>query len=56
MINSARDAQLAHEGLFAEGITAMMRHEDTADSVAASRIVAETVLMWRLICKSKMKA
>ncbi len=55
MIDSARVDQAQHEGYLALGISSWMRGEDGPDAVAASRIVAETVLMWRAVLKSKFE-
>lgn len=55
MITSARADQAQHEGYFAAGITSWMRGEDGPSAIAASRIVAETVLLWRTVLKSKFE-
>lgn len=55
MIDSARVDQAQHEGLLANGISAWMRGENGPDAEAASRIVAETILMWRAILNSKLE-
>ncbi len=47
MIDSARADQAKHEGHLAAGITEWMRGESGPNAVAASRIVAETIIMWR---------
>jgi hypothetical protein len=54
MIDSARADQAQHEGLLADGISRWMRGEDGPEAVAASRIVAETIIMWRVILNSKL--
>jgi hypothetical protein len=54
MITSCRSDQLQHEGLFAEAVTDWLHGETGPHAVAASRIVAETVLYWRLIMRSKI--
>lgn len=54
MITSCRSDQLQHEGLFAEAVTDWMHGETGPHAVAASRIVAETILCWRLIMRSKI--
>jgi hypothetical protein len=55
MITSSRSDQSQHEGYLALGITAWMRGEDGPDAVAAGRIVAETILLWRRIMESKFE-
>jgi hypothetical protein len=55
MITSCRAAQVGHEGEFATGITQWMAGDDGPNAEAASRIVAETFLMWRTWLKSKMQ-
>lgn len=55
MIASARIAQTENEVIFADGITAWMRGEDGPSAVAASRLVAETIIMWRVIMNSKLQ-
>ncbi len=47
MIDSARVDQAQHEGCLAAGITEWMRGESGPDAIAASRVVAETIIMWR---------
>lgn len=53
MIASCRADQTQHEGYLADGITQWMRGEDGPSAVAASRIVAGVVIMWRRIMRSK---
>ncbi len=53
MIASCRADQTQHEGYLADGITQWMRGEDGPPAVAASRIVAETLIMWRAVLRSK---
>ena len=55
MITSARVDQAQHEGYLAAGLTAWMRGEDGPEAVAASRIVAETIQLWRVILESKIQ-
>ena len=55
MITSSRIAQAENECLFAEGISAWMRGEESPSAVAASRLVAETIVMWRVIMNSKLQ-
>jgi hypothetical protein len=55
MIASCRADQADHEGYLAEGMSSWMRGEDGPQAVAASRIVAETFLMWRAIMNSKLE-
>lgn len=55
MITSARADQVRHEGNLAAGITAWMSGEGGPGAVAASRIVAETIIMWRTWLDSKME-
>ncbi len=55
MIDSCRLDQVQHEGYFAEGITMWMRGEDGPQAIAASRIVAETLIMWRRILSTKFE-
>lgn len=53
MIASCRADQTQHEGYFAEGISHWMHGENGPDAIAASRLVAETILMWRRLLISK---
>lgn len=55
MITSCREAQAGHEGALAVGITAWMSGDDGPEAIAASRIVAETIIMWRRILESKFE-
>lgn len=55
MITSCRAAQVAHEGVLASGITAWMQGDTGPEAVAASRLVAETFLMWRRVLESKFQ-
>lgn len=55
MIASCRETQAVHEGAFESGLSAWMRGEQGADAVAAGRIFAETIHMWRAVLKSKFK-
>lgn len=55
MIASSRIAQAQHEGHFAHGISSWMRGDDGPDAVAASRIVAETLIMWKRLLDSKFE-
>ncbi len=55
MITSCRHDQTQHEGYLAEGLTMWMRGEDSVQAIAASRVVGETVLMWRTILNSKLQ-
>ncbi len=55
MIASCRADQAAHEGYLAEGISCWMRGDDGPKAIAASRIVAETFIMWRTILNSKLE-
>jgi len=55
MIEVARADQVRHEGFLAAGITSMMRGEDGPSAVAAGRILAETVIMWRAVLQSKFE-
>ncbi len=54
MIASCRADQTQHEGSLAAGITDWIRGENGPGAVAASRIVAETIIMWRVIMRSKL--
>ncbi len=54
MITSCRADQTQHEGYLADGITQWMRGEDGPSAVAASRVIAETVIMWRVLMRSKL--
>ncbi len=54
MIASCRTDQLQHEGAFADAFTGWMHGETGPDAIAASRIVGETFLLWRLIVRSKI--
>ncbi len=55
MIDSCRRDQVRHEGRLASGITSWMRGDDGPGAIAASRIVAETVIMWRILLDSKLQ-
>lgn len=55
MIASARIDQAQNEALLADGMTAWFRGDDGPNATAAGRIVAETILMWRLILESKIQ-
>ncbi len=55
MIASSRLAQVQNEVLLADGMTSWFRGDDGPNAIAASRIVAETILMWRLILESKIQ-
>ena len=55
MITSCRITQVQHEGALAAGITEWMAGADGPSAVAASRIVAETIIMWRAILNSKLE-
>lgn len=54
MIASCRTDQLQHEGLFADAVTSWMHGDTGPSAIAASRIVGETFLYWRLIVRSKI--
>ncbi len=47
MIDSSREDQAQHEGCLAAGISSWMRGENGPEAISASRVVAETILMWR---------
>lgn len=55
MITSSRIDQARNEVLLADGITDWMRGDDGPNATAAARIVAETVILWRLILDSKIQ-
>lgn len=55
MIASCRATQAAHEGYFEQGLSAWMRGEESAEAVAAGRLFAETMIMWRALLRSKMQ-
>lgn len=55
MIDSARVAQAQHEGHLADGISSWMRGEDGPNAIAAGRIVAETIIMWRAIMNTRIE-
>lgn len=46
---------MRNERRLAEGITMWMRGEDGPDAVAASQLVAETIIMWRMILETKIQ-
>jgi hypothetical protein len=54
MITSCRITQAGHEGELAAGMTEWMRGDESPNAIAASRIVAETILLWRVILNSKI--
>lgn len=54
MIASSRVDLAKSEALLADGMTAWFRGDEGPSAVAAGRIVAETVLMWRIILESKI--
>lgn len=47
MIDSCRQDQTKHEGYLADGLTSWLRGENGPEAMAASRVVAETFLIWR---------
>jgi hypothetical protein len=55
MITSSRALQAGSEEMLALGITSWMSGAAGPDAVAASRIVAETIIMWRAVLKSKFE-
>lgn len=55
MIASRRVVLAAHEGFFAHGLTEWMAGDEGPDAIAASRIVAETFIMWRRVLLDKFK-
>ncbi len=55
MIDSARATQAAHEGHLAIGIASLIRGEDGIEAVAAGRVIAETIIMWRTLLDSKLQ-
>ena len=55
MIASSRIDQAQNEALFAEGIAAFVRGDEGPQAVAAGRVLAETIIMWRVIMNSKLQ-
>jgi hypothetical protein len=55
MIASSRIDQAQNEVIFADGIAAFVRGETHPQAVAAGRLLAETVIMWRVIMNSKLQ-
>jgi len=43
------------EGDFADGLRAWVRGDDTTEAEAAGALLAETILMWRAVLKTKVK-
>lgn len=55
MIDSARADQARHEGYLAAGLTSWFSGEGGPQAVAASRVLAETILQWRALMASKFE-
>ncbi len=55
MIASSRIDQAQNEVLLADGLTQWFGGDEGPNAVAAGRILAETVLMWRKILESKLQ-
>lgn len=55
MITSARVALAQHEGELAVGLRAWALGDEGPNAVAAGRILAETIIMWRTILNSKLE-
>lgn len=55
MITSARVDLARSEALLADGMVDWFRGEQSPNAIAAGRIAAETVIMWRRIMQSKFE-
>ncbi len=55
MIGRLRDEQLASTGELAAGLREWLLGGDGLEGEAAGSILAETILMWRVWLRSKMK-
>lgn len=55
MIASSRIDQLQSEALFADSFIQLVQGDDGPNAIAAARVLAETVLLWRLVLNSKIQ-